>query len=71
MKRFFLALCGAAMLFGSVTIRAEASDTAGYHHADRHHHRHRVCRVEWVKKVVWWHHHRRIHRYKAYRCHWV
>jgi hypothetical protein len=71
MKKFFLVLASAAMLFASVPVGVESADAAsfGMHRHYRHHHR--VCRIVKVRKVVWRHHHRHVVRYNVRRCRWV
>jgi hypothetical protein len=70
MKKFFLVLASAAVLFASVPIGVESADAASYG-MHRHHRYHRVCRLVKVKKVVWRNHHRHVVRYNVRRCRWV
>jgi hypothetical protein len=68
LKKFFLVLASASVLFGSLTFAADAAESG---RAYRHHHHYRVCRLVKVRRVVWRHHHRHVVYYKVRRCHWV
>jgi hypothetical protein len=64
MKKFFLALTGAAIMVGTMAVApepAEARHWQGYRH-------HPNCRVIIKKRVVWRHGHRHVVRTKVRRC---
>ena len=63
MKKFFLALTGAAVLAGSMAMASEPAMA-------RHWHGHKqVCRIIVTKRVVWRHGHRKVIVHKVRRCH--
>lgn len=63
MRKFVLALIGAAVLVGTVPILPqEAAANHRYGH---------ICRTVVIKKVVWRHGRRYIVRERARRCRWV
>lgn len=63
MKKFFLALVGAATLIGSVPVYP---DLAQANHVRRH-----VCRVMMERRVVWRHGRRYVVRERVRRCVWI
>ncbi|PDQ19121.1 hypothetical protein CN311_21195 [Mesorhizobium sanjuanii] len=65
MKKFFLALTGAAVIAGSMAIAPEPAQARHWHG----HYHNQVCRTVVKKKVVWRHGHRKVIRYKVRRCH--
>ncbi|HEY4192972.1 MAG TPA: hypothetical protein VGM46_10040 [Mesorhizobium sp.] len=67
MKKFFLALTGAAMLAGSAMAVPQTAEAAGWHHNRPH----QVCRVVVKKRVVWRNHRRHVERYRVRQCNWV
>lgn len=63
MRKFFLALVGAATLLGSMPVYPELAEA-------NHRYRH-VCRTVIVKKVVWRYGKRYVVRDRVRRCAWV
>ena len=68
MKKFFLALTGAAVLATSLAIVPDVASARDHRpHWNRHH---QVCRIVWKKRVVWRHHHQHVIRYRVRQCWW-
>ncbi|WP_027057186.1 hypothetical protein [Mesorhizobium loti] len=64
MKKFFLALTGAAVLAGSMAVMTPEPAMAKHWSGHK-----QVCRVMVKKRVVWRHGHRKVIVTKVRRCH--
>lgn len=64
MKKFFLALTGAAVLAGSMAVMTPEPAMAKHWSGHK-----KVCRVIVKKRVVWRHGHRKVIIERVRRCH--